>query len=380
MKKYIIAFFLFCISLFLIDNSYAATITGWGYNVPHPSLAQLQNCGSSNCSTDVSTVSESITSVAGGEFYYRGNSDISMTANGTGVMWIIKSPISMAKGYMYTATTYICHNKNTNLVFKASYSNNGITQLKNKSYLNNTFRGVASTNLNITPYEGSYSKCGYITDTFTAPELTTFYALNYTIDSTLSGYRPTLIGFDIEVIGKQGEVTKQEVQDIINNSNLASASSVEEVKRAQAEIKTELQNTQSAIDNQTQQQAEQHRETMDTITDSDSTDATNDASGFFEGFTTDTFGLTSIITAPLNLIKSITSSTCAPLTLSLPYINQNVSIPCMTEIYRSYFGGFLTVYQVITFGLVSYWVCVHVFRMVKDFKNPDHDEIEVVDL
>ena len=130
-----------------------------------------------------------------------------------------------------------------------------------------------------------------------------------------------------------------------------------------------------------QQQTNQKLDNLnDNITNSDSSGATNDASGFFEGFTTDTFGLTSIITAPLNLIKSITSSTCTPLTLSLPYINQNISIPCMTEIYRSYFGSFLTVYQVITFGLVSYWVCVHVFRMVKDFKNPDHDEIEVVDL
>lgn len=118
----------------------------------------------------------------------------------------------------------------------------------------------------------------------------------------------------------------------------------------------------------------------DSLNNSDSSGATSDASEFFSGFTTDTFGLTSIITAPLNLIGSITSSTCTPLGLPLPFVNKTLELPCMSSIYSQYFGSFFTLYQTITFGIIAYWVCVRIFNLVKDFKNPDHDEIEVLDL
>ena len=118
----------------------------------------------------------------------------------------------------------------------------------------------------------------------------------------------------------------------------------------------------------------------DSLNNSDSSGATSEASEFFSGFTTDTFGLTSIITAPLNLIGSITSSTCTPLGLPLPYVNKTLELPCMSSIYSQYFGSFFTLYQTITFGIIAYWVCVRIFNLVKDFKNPDHDEMEVLDL
>lgn len=118
----------------------------------------------------------------------------------------------------------------------------------------------------------------------------------------------------------------------------------------------------------------------DTLNDDDTTGATDSAGGFFNDFTTDTHGLTAIITAPLSLISSITSSSCSPLVLPLPYVDKDLTLPCMGAIYSNYFGSFLSVYQLITFGIVAYWVCVRIFNLVKDFKNPDHDEIEVLDL
>lgn len=118
----------------------------------------------------------------------------------------------------------------------------------------------------------------------------------------------------------------------------------------------------------------------DSINNDNTDGASSEASEFFSGFTTDTFGLTSIITAPLNLIGSITSSTCTPLGLPLPYVNKTLELPCMSSIYSQYFGSFFTLYQTITFGIIAYWVCVRIFNLVKDFKNPDHDEIEVLDL
>ena len=52
----------------------------------------------------------------------------------------------------------------------------------------------------------------------------------------------------------------------------------------------------------------------------------------------------------------------------------------MTTIYETYFGSFFSLYQLITFGVVAYWVIVRLLNMIKDFKNPNHDEIEVLDL
>lgn len=137
---------------------------------------------------------------------------------------------------------------------------------------------------------------------------------------------------------------------------------VEEVKKAQNENLNE------------------QKKTNQTLTDDNTQQAQDSAGGFFNDFTTDTHGLTAIITAPLSLISKITSASCSPLVIPLPYVDKDLTLPCMGAIYSQYFGSFLSIYQVITFGIIAYWVCVRIFNLVKDFKNPDHDEIEVLDL
>lgn len=118
----------------------------------------------------------------------------------------------------------------------------------------------------------------------------------------------------------------------------------------------------------------------DNITSKDTTESQTQANSFFDNFQTDTYGLSDIITMPLTLIKSLTNSTCVSLDLSVPFVDKTLSLPCMSSIYSKYFGSFFTLYQLVTFGFVAYWVSVRIFNLVKDFKNPDHDEIEVLDL
>ena len=121
-------------------------------------------------------------------------------------------------------------------------------------------------------------------------------------------------------------------------------------------------------------------EINDTITDSDISEGQGQANDFFNDFTTDTYGLTSVITAPLSFFNNLTSSSCSPLVVPLPFIDTDLTLPCMSTIYSQYFGSFFTLYQSITFGVIAYWVVVRIFNLVKDFKNPEHDEIEVFDL
>lgn len=146
-------------------------------------------------------------------------------------------------------------------------------------------------------------------------------------------------------------------------------STQQEIITKQNEIMKEQQNTTNAVN-----------KVDDTLKDDNTQQAQDSAGGFFNDFTTDTHGLTAIITAPLSLISKITSASCSPLVIPLPFVDKDLTLPCMGAIYSQYFGSFLSIYQVITFGIIAYWVCVRIFNLVKDFKNPDHDEIEVLDL
>lgn len=136
----------------------------------------------------------------------------------------------------------------------------------------------------------------------------------------------------------------------------------------------------SSIVETLEEQNQKLDELNNSITSSDTTESQVQANSFFENFQTDTYGLSDIITMPLTLIKSLTNSTCVSLNLTIPFVDKELKLPCMSSIYSQYFGSFFTLYQMVIFGFVSYWVAVRIFNLVKDFKNPDHDEIEVLDL
>lgn len=184
----------------------------------------------------------------------------------------------------------------------------------------------------------------------------------------VADYIPASVQYQTDYSGSFNSL-QNSLNSIASNQNSLSSQQQQILQQQQAII-AEQQNTTQAVE-----------DVNDTLNDDDTTGATDEASDFFSSFSTDTFGLTSIITAPLNLIQSLTSSTCTPLHIPLPYLNNKyIDLPCMTSIYQSAFGSFFTMYQTITFGIIAYWVCVRIFNKVKDFKNPEHDEIEVLDL
>lgn len=135
------------------------------------------------------------------------------------------------------------------------------------------------------------------------------------------------------------------------------------------DIQDSISNTQKSVD-----------DLNDNITSKDTTESQTQANSFFENFQTSDYGLSDIITMPLTLIKSLTNSTCVSLELTVPFVDKTLNLPCMSSIYSQYFGDFFTLYQLVIFGFVAYWVSVRIFNLVKDFKNPEHDEIEVLDL
>lgn len=93
-------------------------------------------------------------------------------------------------------------------------------------------------------------------------------------------------------------------------------------------------------------------------------------------------GITSIITAPLSYIKSLSNGSASCSSISLPLVswfNKDLILPCPNTIY-SKFGSFLTIYQTITTGIIAYWCLVNILSLTLQFKEPFSDKIEVMDL
>ena len=101
---------------------------------------------------------------------------------------------------------------------------------------------------------------------------------------------------------------------------------------------------------------------------------------FFDDFQDNSHGLTGIITAPLTAIQRITSSTCQPLVIPIPFTNGTVSLPCMTSVYSQHISTVYNIWKVVSFGIISYFICIDIFHLVKDFKDPESNKVEVLDL
>ena len=102
---------------------------------------------------------------------------------------------------------------------------------------------------------------------------------------------------------------------------------------------------------------------------------------FFDNFSNNMHGLSSIITIPLSSIQSLADSQCTPLHFPIPFTNNKyLDVPCMTEIYQQHIPTLLTLIQTCWYGILAYKVLVNIFGIVKGFKDPDSDKIEVMDL
>lgn len=184
---------------------------------------------------------------------------------------------------------------------------------------------------------------------------------------------PKLTKFGYKILSFEGQIDPTSIivdqnTTIINNGNKTNEK-LDEANQLQKETQEEIK-----------KQTEEQKKTNDTLKDDNTDGAKGSANGFFNDFESSDFGLSDVITMPLAFINGLASNQCNSLVLPLPFVNQNLELPCMTSIYSTYFSSFLTIYQTITTGLIAYWVCINIFRMVQNFKNPDNDEIEVMDL
>ena len=119
------------------------------------------------------------------------------------------------------------------------------------------------------------------------------------------------------------------------------------------------------------------------ITDSDTSGANSKGKSFFDNFnTTDNGGISSIVSAPLRLIKGLVSSngtnSCTDLPMNI--LGKDVAIPCGKILWSKVPQGNLTIYYTIICGVGAYALLRALFKDIEKLKNPNNSEVKTTDL
>lgn len=351
------------LKLFLMPVK-ATTNDGWLYNVKNNiQNTHFYDLGSGTNYTWYDSVTSPIQLDESGNNWFFFHPEKAHTLATNGLMYSFYSGTSFKAGYLYNLQYYACSDAKVNYDTVDTTLFLGSNATQNAQRINNiSFQTSSVTGLSGNPSDSSNTKFNYChqVNVLFVPSVDSLQWLGMRYTAKKNSFSTYLyeFGYNINELGLYTDT----VRNIIQNSGLATAQTVEEVKSATEQVKEET------------------KKTNDTLNNDNVDESLTEADDFFNGFTTNTHGLTGIITAPLNAIQSLTSKTCSPLVLPLPFVDKNLTLPCMRQIYTENFGAFINLYDIIIIGITSYWVMVRIFTLVKDFKNPDHDEVEVVDL
>ena len=110
-------------------------------------------------------------------------------------------------------------------------------------------------------------------------------------------------------------------------------------------------------------------------------ESTSSASDFFNNFDSgDTGSLMNLVSLPLKFLGNLSNS-CTPIVLNTGYLG-TINLPCMsTYLYsNSDFAGLFNIISLVLNGVVMYGCIKSIINCVSKLKNPDDDEVEVMDL
>lgn len=134
--------------------------------------------------------------------------------------------------------------------------------------------------------------------------------------------------------------------------------------------------TNEDIKNSTNDIKNSTNDIKDSINNSNVDDSSSTASGFFDNFSDNDHGLSSIITAPLRAINSMLSNQCvAP---GATYKGQSFSLPCGSMLWDRPGGNdFKNFINIFYGGFLAYFVIRRLFLDIEKLKNPNNDKVEV---
>lgn len=341
---------------FVMSVNASTTPKYWITNTDVPTYFDLFDCTESTCnrvnSDNYTNQLIELGEVGGREFTVTTRQ---YNLQGNGIVMRTSSNSRYNVGYLYQTTFYVCSDavmdNATNAIYPSyygdAYTNNNVFQSSN-SYNLSGVPGLAPT----------WPNCYAFSTIFSPGENGTYINLRLKSTSRINGYY-ALVGFKSESLG----LYSGEVKSIVENSGFATASSVEEVKKATDEVKEET------------------KKTNDTLNNSDTSEAQSDADSFFNDFDEgDTGSLMNLVKLPLKFLNSLNNS-CKPISLDTGYIG-TIKLDCLsTTLYnQSGFANWFNIISLVLNGVIMYGCIRKIISVVQKLKNPDDDEIEVMDL
>lgn len=92
--------------------------------------------------------------------------------------------------------------------------------------------------------------------------------------------------------------------------------------------------------------------------------------------------VTHIVLEPINVMLYVLdpSTACRPITLTVPFVNTTVTLPCYGAAFSQFFPTLMSLVVIIFSGLYGYRTVMYIIRTLKGVLDAEDDKIEVIDL
>lgn len=376
--KYLILFIIGCIAIFYTNtlnvNAADTTFSVNSLDITFPQYIHWYDNVSGNLSSK-STYNYLTAFTSSEDYLYLSQPSTSLlsTSNSGGFTLFYSLPV--IEGHSYLLYNYFINSS------KSAYFSH---TLVNSSY--RYFQSCTNTSLssctNVTSTGAGYlgfTEYGntYITSSFNKFTATkTDHYINISIGTTstitIPSGNPTIgfIGYRLIDITTYSDET---IQGMIQDNQ----TSLDNLEEDVAILQETQQATNDKLDDQIQQDKEQHDEIMD----SNTSGATDDATSFFDDFSnTDHGGISGVVSAPLELIKSLINNNNVCSNLNFSVFEKDVYFPSGCVLWNKVPDSFITIWNVLICGLGSYGILIALFKDIEKLKTPDSKGVDTLDL
>ena len=314
----------------------AANAYDWASSLPSLSRVEMRDCTASNtCTTNVSLTNDGLTTSNYERIMFTTSSQYTIASNGLAFATYYNS---LKKGYLYTANFYICSSADitdaTPTMYTSVYDSMGVNNM--------TYTSSVSVNLSNQPGNGSQSfgRCRQYTGLFVPKkDNDPWIILRLKSSKAIKSYFQ-IIATEVSELG----IYTDTIKTIIEESN-------NDVKQAVTDVKEET------------------KKTNDTITDTSSPDTEESINEWSEKMIDNP--LEAVVMLPLTILNSIKNSlsgTCSALNVPVPFINENISIPCISTIFAQIEGvtEFWNSIGTIVSALMLYQYLIYLYNWIDD--------------
>jgi len=295
-----------------------------------------------------------------------------------GAMYAFNLDQKLENKYVYSLTYYRCSDNK-----KLSYSTTSIELIVCPYPSNCASRPTNSTiyqKSNITDLNNrpsavenqTYDYCSMITTIFVPKQAHSWLGIReYSQSGQLNGVYVHNFGYKLESLGLYEGVIRDQLNGVISNSGLASATSVQQVQNSVNQVKQEIQGMQ--------QKQDQTNKKLDKLNDNiTSEDIDTSGYGNLSNNNAQNGVINQLVTMPITLAQSYLNgfnSSCSPFSLGTLY-GEELILPCINP--GNYLGNLWNVIDVIISGIFIFVFGKKLVKIFNDVTNLKENQVNEV--